>query len=343
MYTMPIGDRFRRAAAASERDARSASCRARPSRHGDVVDAREGCARRLSRARAETDEDENRVVMTAATRRSAAPPSAAETTTTTRVDVDKMTVATLRDELRARGLATDGLKAALATRLREALDSPTRGTKRDRVDGEGAPAPAVEARETKRRRWDDGENGGAPVEEAKAPAAASVKGKVGGLDKAALLKQKQALLKQKELAAKLKARKEASEKSKAEEKSSARPSAKQMTLRLDAQGREIDESGALVVNKVIETSTLRMNLKQQRANAFAQAQAEAQAELASQMGAEYDDPSLRGGRARKPRTNFQVRLVFSGSSSSFVFARMHLSKLRGNLTTCPLETTRMLY
>ena len=74
--------------------------------------------------------------MTAATRRSAEPPSVAETTTTTRADVEKMTVATLRDELRARGLATDGLKAVLATRLREALDSPTRGTKRERNDGE---------------------------------------------------------------------------------------------------------------------------------------------------------------------------------------------------------------
>ena len=56
-----------------------------------------------------------------------------------------------------------------------------------------------------------------------------------------------------------------------------------------------------MVNKVIEITTLRMNLKQQRANAFAQAQAEAQAELASQIGAEHDDPSLRGGRAQATR------------------------------------------
>ena len=247
-------------------------------------------------------------------------------------------VATVIFSTSARGLATDGLKAVLATRLREALDSPPRGTKRERNDGDGARVTAGEAGERKRRRWDDAEDGDAPVKEAPVKA----KAKAGGLDKQALLKQKQALLKQKELAAKLKARKEATEKGKVEEKSSARPSAKQMTLRLDAQGREIDESGALVVNKVIETSTLRMNLKQQRANAFAQAQAEAQAELASQIGAEHDDPSLRGGRARKPRANFQVRIIFPIPTSSSVFASVHLSKLRGNLTTCPLETTRML-
>ena len=325
-----------RASAPAERDARAASAE-RVDRGAATACARAWRAREVSlcHTRAGAGADEKRV-MTAATRRSAEPPSVAETTTTTRADVDKMTVATLRDELRARGLATDGLKAVLATRLREALDSPTRGTKRERNDGDGARATAGEAGERKRRRWDDAEDGDAPVKEAPVKA----KAKAGGLDKQALLKQKQALLKQKELAAKLKARKEASEKGKAEEKSSARPSAKQMTLRLDAQGREIDESGALVVNKVIETSTLRMNLKQQRANAFAQAQAEAQAELASQIGAEHDDPSLRGGRARKPRANFQVRIIFPTSSS--VFASVHLSKLRGNLTTCPLETTRML-
>ena len=312
---------------------------ARRSRRGDGARARVERSRGLPvcLARAGAEADGNRV-MTAATRRSAEPPSVAETTTTTRADVEKMTVATLRDELRARGLATDGLKAVLATRLREALDSPTRGTKRERNDGDGARVTAGEAGERKRRRWDDAEDGDAPGKEAPVKA----KAKAGGLDKQVLLKQKQALLKQKELAAKLKARKEASGKGKAEEKSSARPSAKQMTLRLDAQGREIDESGALVVNKVIETSTLRMNLKQQRANAFAQAQAEAQAELASQIGAEHDDPSLRGGRARKPRANFQVRIIFPIPTSSSVFASVHLSKLRGNLTKCPLETTRML-
>jgi len=131
----------------------------------------------------------------------------------------------------------------------------------------------------------------------------------GGLDKAALLRQKQALLKQKELAAKLKAKKVADEKAKAVVGS--RPSARPMALRLDAQGREIDERGELVVNKVIETSTLSVNLKQQRANAFAQAQAEAQAEIASQVGADFDDPRMRAfaGKSRKKRSALQVRSI----------------------------------
>jgi len=274
--------------------------------------------------------------------------------------VGKMTVAALREALSARGLATDGLKAALAERLRESVDAEgTRGTKRKEsativAGGEGETGK----RATKRRRWDEdpaetAENASATEGKSDAStkdAAAAVKAKAkAALDKAALLKQKQALLKQKELAAKLKAKKIGDA---AKGKAAAppppptkKPSARPMALRLDAQGREIDENGELVKTKVIETSTLRMNLKQQRADAFAQAQAEAQAELAAQAG-EYDDPRMGkfAGRSRKPRSTLQVRVRFFFLFlilSLLVVRVVHLSKLRGYLTTCATGTTSM--
>jgi len=237
--------------------------------------------------------------------------------------VDGMTVRALRDALRARGMATDGVKATLAARLLERAGGSEGGTKRAREggaardgDGDGGgggdgdgdgDGGTTATRATKRRRWEDGD-GAEGAGEAKPEAVVAKPKAAGGLDKAALLKQKQALLKQKELAAKLKAKKVADEKAKAA--AGSRPSARPMALRLDAQGREIDERGELVVNKVIETSTLSVNLKQQRANAFAQAQAEAQAEIASQAGADFDDPRMRAfaGKTRKKRSALQVRL-----------------------------------
>jgi hypothetical protein len=240
-------------------------------------------------------------------------------------DIGKMTVVALREALSARGLATDGLKAALAERLRESVDAEgTRGTKRKENATTGVDGAEGETgkRATKRRRWDEdpAETNAAATEgksEASATkdAAAAVKAKAkAALDKAALLKQKEALLKQKELAAKLKAKKlgdAAKGKAAAPPPPAKKPSARPMALRLDAQGREIDENGELVKTKVIETSTLRMNLKQQRADAFAQAQAEAQAELAAQAS-EYDDPRMGkfAGRSRKPRSTLQVRVRF---------------------------------
>ena len=233
--------------------------------------------------------------------------------------MDGMTVRALRDALRARGMATDGVKATLAARLLESAGGSEGGTKRAREggaardgDGDGGgdgdgDGGTTATRATKRRRWEDGD-GAEGAGEAKPEAVVAKPKAAGGLDKAALLKQKQALLKQKELAAKLKAKKVADEKAKAA--AGSRPSARPMALRLDAQGREIDERGELVVNKVIETSTLSVNLKQQRANAFAQAQAEAQAEIASQAGADFDDPRMRAfaGKTRKKRSALQVRL-----------------------------------
>ena len=240
-------------------------------------------------------------------------------------DVGKMTVVALREALSARGLATDGLKAALAERLRESVDAEgTRGTKRKENATTGVDGAEGETgkRATKRRRWDeDPAEANATATEGKSEAsatkdaAAAVKAKAkAALDKAALLKQKEALLKQKELAAKLKAKKlgdAAKGKAAAPPPPVKKPSARPMALRLDAQGREIDENGELVKTKVIETSTLRMNLKQQRADAFAQAQAEAQAELAAQAS-EYDDPRMGkfAGRSRKPRSTLQVRVRF---------------------------------
>ena len=241
-------------------------------------------------------------------------------------DVGKMTVVALREALSARGLATDGLKAALAERLRDSVDAEgTRGTKRKEsaaTDGAGEGGEAGK-RATKRRRWDEdpaetAANAAATEGRSEASAtkdsAAAVKAKAkAALDKAALLKQKEALLKQKELAAKLKAKKlgDAAKGKAAAPPPAKKPSARPMALRLDAQGREIDENGELVKTKVIETSTLRMNLKQQRADAFAQAQAEAQAELAAQAS-EYDDPRMGkfAGRSRKPRSTLQVRIRF---------------------------------
>lgn len=240
-------------------------------------------------------------------------------------DVGKMTVVALREALSARGLATDGLKAALAERLRESVDAEgTRGTKRKENATTGVDGAEGETgkRATKRRRWDeDPAEANATATEGKSEAsatkdaAAAVKAKAkAALDKAALLKQKEALLKQKELAAKLKAKKigdAAKEKAAVPPPPAKKPSARPMALRLDAQGREIDENGELVKTKVIETSTLRMNLKQQRADAFAQAQAEAQAELAAQAS-EYDDPRMGkfAGRSRKTRSTLQVRVRF---------------------------------
>ena len=240
-------------------------------------------------------------------------------------DVGKMTVVALREALSARGLATDGLKAALAERLRESVDAEgTRGTKRKENATTGVDGAEGETgkRATKRRRWDeDPAEANATATEGKSEAsatkdaAAAVKAKAkAALDKAALLKQKEALLKQKELAAKLKAKKigdAAKGKAAVPPPPAKKPSARPMALRLDAQGREIDENGELVKTKVIETSTLRMNLKQQRADAFAQAQAEAQAELAAQAS-EYDDPRMGkfAGRSRKPRSTLQVRVRF---------------------------------
>jgi hypothetical protein len=254
-------------------------------------------------------------------------------------DVGKMTVVALREALSARGLATDGLKAALAERLRESVDAEgTRGTKRKENATTGVDGAEGETgkRATKRRRWDEdpAETNAAATEgksEASATkdAAAAVKAKAkAALDKAALLKQKEALLKQKELAAKLKAKKlgdAAKGKAAAPPPPAKKPSARPMALRLDAQGREIDENGELVKTKVIETSTLRMNLKQQRADAFAQAQAEAQAELAAQAS-EYDDPRMGkfAGRSRKPRSTLQVRVRF------FFFLFYTFSPLREN-------------
>ena len=165
----------------------------------------------------------------------------AETTTTTRADVEKMTVATLRDELRARaGWRRMGSRRCSRRDCERRWIYPdAAGRERERNDGDGARVTAGEAGERKRRRWDDAEDGDAPVKEAPVKA----KAKAGGLDKQALLKQKQALLKQKELAAKLKARKEASREGQSGGEVEREAEREQMTLRLDAQGREIDESG----------------------------------------------------------------------------------------------------
>jgi len=264
------------------------------------------------------------------------------------------------------------LKAALAARLRDAIARETAsgandgstlaegravetGVKRKAEEGmDGAEAEAgsttevvaVEGRAMKRRRWDDahgsgaGSDAAAPVAVAKPPTGATVK--VGGLDKAALLKQKQALLKQKELAAKLKAAKAGGKVGYVAKASTS--GVRPMALRLDAQGREIDERGQLVdTTKVIHTSTLRVNLKKQRADAFAQAQAEAQAEMAALGGDDFDDPRMAKvvARARKPRSAFQVRNLRSRLTAYSLFS-LHLSKPRGYLTTCTTGTTRML-
>jgi len=304
-------------------------------------------------------------------------PAATTTTATTAAaltiaDVDALTVVKLKAALAARGQGVDGLKAALAARLRDAIARETAsgandgstlaegravetGVKRKAEEGmdcaeaeagSTTEVVAVEGRAMKRRRWDDahgsgaGSDAAAPVAVAKPPTGATVK--VGGLDKAALLKQKQALLKQKELAAKLKAAKAGGKVGYVAKASTS--GVRPMALRLDAQGREIDERGQLVdTTKVIHTSTLRVNLKKQRADAFAQAQAEAQAEMAALGGDDFDDPRMAKvvARARKPRSAFQVRNLRSRLTAYSLFS-LHLSKPRGYLTTCTTGTTRML-
>lgn len=142
--------------------------------------------------------------------------------------------------------------------------------------------------------------------------------KAGALDRGELAKRKLALAKQKELAAKMKAAKGGGKIGESA-KAPTRPSARPMALRLDALGREIDERGRLVdASKVIHTSTFKVNLKQQRADAFAQAQAEAQAELAAVGGGEFDDPRMAkvAARARKPRATLQVSATRARSRSA---------------------------
>ena len=237
------------------------------------------------------------------------------------------------------GVGTSGVGRTIGGVKEVDAAGDARGTKRGAPseDAEGANASVPR---TKRRRWEDGsgENAETPSERA-VEEKPRVKPK---LDKAALLKQKEALLKQKELAAKLKAKKEADEAKKASAVSG-RPRAAPMALRLDAQGREVDERGNLVVHKVIESSALSANLKQQRAAAFAQAQAQAQAEMVAQIGSEYDDPRMRAfsGRSRKARSTLQVRFVPRVEDLFFLLQRIFQSS-EVNLTKCPLETTRML-
>ena len=79
--------------------------------------------------------------------------------------MDGMTVRALRDALRARGMATDGVKATLAARLLESAGGSEGGTKRAREggaardgDGDGdGDGGTTATRATKRRRWEDGD------------------------------------------------------------------------------------------------------------------------------------------------------------------------------------------
>ena len=221
--------------------------------------------------------------------------------------------------------------------------APTRSAeKRAREEAEAAEAPAPETRRAKRRRWDDGDALAAPPTAPPAippphppgaSAAAPAKPALPNMD--ALAKAKAVLQKQKELAAKLAsvpklatpaaapsaadaARQTAlaralevaaAAKSKSAKPAPAAASAAPRALRLNAAGEEIDEDGNVIVAKVREVSTFKVNEKTNKLEEFAALERATEAEAAAEADdLAWMDPRMgAAGRRRERKGGFQVR------------------------------------
>ena len=212
--------------------------------------------------------------------------------------------------------------------------------KRAREEAEAAEVSAPETRRAKRRRWDDGDALAAPPTAPPAippphppgaSAAAPAKPALPNVD--ALAKAKAVLQKQKELAAKLAsvpklanpaaapsgadaARKtalaralEVAAAAKSAKPAAATASAAPRALRLNAAGEEIDEDGNVIVAKVREVSTFKVNEKTNKLEEFAALERAAEAEAAAEADdLAWMDPRMgAAGRRRERKGGFQVR------------------------------------
>lgn len=242
--------------------------------------------------------------------------------------------------------------------------------KRAREEAEAAEVSAPETRRAKRRRWDDGDALAAPPTAPPAippphppgaSAAAPAKPALPNVD--ALAKAKAVLQKQKELAAKLAsvpklanpaaapsgadaARKtalaralEVAAAAKSAKPAAATASAAPRALRLNAAGEEIDEDGNVIVAKVREVSTFKVNEKTNKLEEFAALERAAEAEAAAEADdLAWMDPRMgAAGRRRQRKGGFQVRerfpcpsrldaIVRLGSGSPLWFSVRILSK-----------------